>query len=174
VEAHHERFHDQHLVRRRPQPLGLCGGQRDRLFAQHVLARLGRFHGQRDVQVVRERVVHGLNLRIRQQLLVGAVGLRDAEGAGGGACRGERAGGESPDLKPVALQHAGQHSLESDFRSAQYAPDDPLHAASPCPATPSAAQSRPLLPPGPPGAHSGGVSGEPGRDVKVEVEGEGE
>ena len=81
VEAYHERFHDVHPVRGRPQPFGICGGQRDRLLAQHVLAGLGRFQGERDVQVVRERVVDGLDLRIGKQLLIAAVGLGDVQPA---------------------------------------------------------------------------------------------
>ena len=57
----------------------LCGGERDRLLAQHVLAGRCRLDRERHVQMVGQRIVHRLDLGIAQQLGVGAVGARYAE-----------------------------------------------------------------------------------------------
>ena len=56
-----------------------CGVQADRLFAEHVLACLGGAHGPRHVQVIGQRIVDRVDLRIGQHLLVGAVGFGNAE-----------------------------------------------------------------------------------------------
>ena len=67
MEAHHERLGDQHLAGRRAQLQRLGRGQRDRLLAQHVLARGRGLQRQRHVQVVGQRVVDRLDLGIGEQ-----------------------------------------------------------------------------------------------------------
>jgi hypothetical protein len=52
-------------------------------FSQNMLAGLGGFDGPLDVKMVGQRVVDGFDLRVGQQLFVGAISLRDAERARG-------------------------------------------------------------------------------------------
>ena len=75
--TNHERFGDE-LARPRPrrdERLGLGGAQRNRLLAQHMLARLQRADGPLDVQLVGQRIVDRLDRRVCEQLLIGAVGF---------------------------------------------------------------------------------------------------
>ena len=60
------------------QLAGLCGVGRERLLAQHVLARLERCPGPPSVQSVRQRVVDGIQLGIGDQRFVAAVHSGDA------------------------------------------------------------------------------------------------
>ena len=132
MEAHHERFGDQHLARRRAQLRRLLRRQRDRLFAQHVLARGRGLQRERHVQVIGQRIVDRLDLGIGEQRFVRAVGLGNAERVGGVRGAGLVARGDRPDLEQAALQHAGQHALPPDLRGAQHAPDHFLHACLSC------------------------------------------
>jgi hypothetical protein len=67
-----------------------CGRRRavDRgaqwLLAQHLFARVHGAGGPRHVQLVGQRNVNGINVRVGQQVLVAAVGPGDAEFAGHG------------------------------------------------------------------------------------------
>src|SRR4051812_47924857 len=79
VEAPHERLH-QHAagaLGRVERRLDLRRAARQRLLAQHVLAGLERPDRPRHVQRVGQRVVDGIDLRVGQQRLVGAVHARD-------------------------------------------------------------------------------------------------
>jgi hypothetical protein len=59
--------------------VGRFGGVgRERLLAQHVLARRDRLERPRRVQRIGQRVVHRVDLRIGEHLVVGAVRLGDA------------------------------------------------------------------------------------------------
>ncbi len=60
---------------------GFRHGQAQRLLAQDMLARLRGFDRPGNVQLIRKRIVDGINLRIGQQLFVGSIGLGDAERA---------------------------------------------------------------------------------------------
>ena len=60
-------------LRRGEQLLRLRRGEGDRLFAEHVLARLERADRPRDVQMVGEWIINRLDLRVGQQRGVGAV-----------------------------------------------------------------------------------------------------
>ena len=70
------------LLRRRNHDLGFLAAPREGLLAQHMLARIRGFHHPLRVEVVGQRDVHGLDLPVGEQLLVGAVCLRDAQRAG--------------------------------------------------------------------------------------------
>ena len=81
MEAHHERFGDllARACARGEQRLGLAGVERDRLFAEHMLARLKRAQGPGHMQFVGQRIVDRLDRGIGEQFLVGAIGFGDAE-----------------------------------------------------------------------------------------------
>ena len=59
--------------------LGFGDGQAERLFAEHVLAGLGGLDGPGHVKLIGQRVVDGVDFGVGEQLLVGAVGLGNAE-----------------------------------------------------------------------------------------------
>ena len=75
MRAHHERLAHLHArpVPRRDQFMNLGQVQRQRLFAQHVLARLRRSDRPRHMQMIGQRIVDGVDLRILQQILVRPV-----------------------------------------------------------------------------------------------------
>ena len=79
VIAHHESFGDEDAVGHGAQPLGILRVEAHRLFAEHVLAGLRGGQRQVDMQMVRQRIVDRVDLGVGQHLLVGAVGVRDAE-----------------------------------------------------------------------------------------------
>src|SRR5947209_1093116 len=57
--------------------LGIGGGSRERLLAQHVLARLERADRPRHVERVRQRDVDGLDVRVLEERLVATVRALD-------------------------------------------------------------------------------------------------
>ncbi len=78
--THHRRLADHHAgpIARGDQPARLGDGGGDRLFTQHVLAGVGGALGPGDVQVVRQRDVDGVDVRVGDQRVVGGVRLGDA------------------------------------------------------------------------------------------------
>ena len=94
-----EGFHQEHASRsrRRDRPLGPLGRDPERLLAQDVLAGLGGPHGKIDVHVMRGGDVHDLDRRVRQQLVVTAVGAVGAVLAR-----------ELVRLRTLAARHGGQ------------------------------------------------------------------
>ena len=82
---------------------------------------------QRHVQVIRQRVVDRLDLRIREQRLVRTVGRRNAQRVRGRARARFVARRDGADLEQRALPHPRQHALAADLRRAQHTPD---HLAS--------------------------------------------
>ncbi len=126
MEAHHERLGDQLAgpVARGDQRLGFLRVERDRLLAQHVLARLQRADRPRDVQLVGQRIVDRLDRRIGEQFVVGAVGLGDPVRRRRRLGLGEVARGDRVDARNLALLHAGDDPLETDIRGAEHAPRD--------------------------------------------------
>ena len=66
MRAHHERLGHLDAVRvaGREQRSRFIGRERDRLLAQHVLACVGRADRPRYVQMVRQRVVHRLDVGV--------------------------------------------------------------------------------------------------------------
>ena len=82
--AHHKRLGNQlaaALTRSHELP-ALLGVQRHRLLAQHVLAGFERAHAPGNMQVVGQRDVDRLDVRVGQQRLVATVGLGNAQLAG--------------------------------------------------------------------------------------------
>jgi hypothetical protein len=119
--AHHEGFDDVHPIGKWAQHVEIGGLQRKRLFAQHVLAGLRCGQTHRHVQMVGQRVVDGLDLRIGQQRFVRAVGLRDAQCIGGCLRHIELARGDAEHLQMRAGDHCRDHLLQADRSSGHHA-----------------------------------------------------
>ena len=111
------------------QLLAFGRGQADRLFAQHVLARLQGLDRPGHVQVVGQRIVDRLDLGIGQQLLVGAIGLGNAQfgGRGRALSRFRDADGHQINSTRPAAWQAGLWSCR--YRRYSNAPAD-FHAIS--------------------------------------------
>src|SRR5258708_7739729 len=79
MRPNHERLSDLDAgpVARLNQRAALGHAQRDRFFAQHVLAGLSRANRPGHVQMVREWIIDGLDFRVGQQFLIGSVGSRN-------------------------------------------------------------------------------------------------
>ena len=101
---------------------GFSYGQAERLFAQNVLARLRRFDRPGHVQLVRQRIVDGINLRVSQQLLVGPIGLGEAERARCLLGPAQVPRRDRGDLAEFAFLHSRYDFLDSDSRGAQNSP----------------------------------------------------
>src|ERR1039457_2828627 len=129
MRAHHESFAHLHAGAglRFEQLAGFGGVESQRLLAEHVLSGLGRAHRPGHVQVIGQRVVDRLDLRIGQQFLVGTVGFGNAEG--GGRLLGLRqvARGYGGDLAPLAPLHGGYDLLHGYIGGTQNAPTDFAH-----------------------------------------------
>ena len=133
MEAYHERLGDQS-----PGPLArgdelarLRCRQRDRLFAQHVLARLHRLDGPRHMQVVGQRVVDGLDLGIGQHFLVAAIGLGKPQFRDGRARLRDVARRDRAHVEQRAALHSGNDPDRRDACGAQNPPDDGPHSQRP-------------------------------------------
>jgi hypothetical protein len=89
-----------------PQHVEVGGMQRERLFAQHVLAGLRGGERERHVQVIGQRVVDGLDRRVGEQRLVRSVGPSDAVRGrrGVGRCLAARGDRRELDRRPGAAQ----------------------------------------------------------------------
>ena len=109
-------------------PVGRTG---ERLLAQDVLAGLQGADAPLDVQMVRERDVDRLDLRVREQRLVASMGDGNPRGSGsvGGAAGIAR--GDRPHVAQVARVHGRNHAFERDPRCAEYSPDDRCHTCPP-------------------------------------------
>jgi hypothetical protein len=72
VRADHERFLDLHAgpVSDRNQSFRVGSNQADRLLTEHVLARFGRSRCPLDVQVVRQWIVDGVDIRVGDERVV--------------------------------------------------------------------------------------------------------
>jgi hypothetical protein len=81
VQPVHEGLHEEHAcgLAAVDHLLGLGGRHRQRLLAQHVLAGRRRPQRPRRMEVVGQRDVHGLDVRIVEELLVAAVVPGDAQ-----------------------------------------------------------------------------------------------
>ena len=130
MEAHHEGFAQMHLRRIGPQHLELARSHRHRLLAQHMLAGLRRGERQRNVEVIRQRVVDRFDRRVGEERVVGPVGPRDAECRRSLLRRGEAARGQRRDLQQRALEHAGNRALSADLGGGEDAPANRCHGAS--------------------------------------------
>ena len=79
--ANHEGFADFHAgaFAHAEQRFGFGHGHAERFFAEHVLAGLGGLHRPRNVQLIGQRIVDGVDVGIGEQLLIRAVGRGNAE-----------------------------------------------------------------------------------------------
>jgi hypothetical protein len=84
VRLDHECFFDFHAgpIAHAQQLTRLFGIECDRLFTQNVFARFSGFDGPRHVQMIRQRIVYGLDLFVGQHFLVRTIGLRNAKFVG--------------------------------------------------------------------------------------------
>ena len=102
--------------------------ERDRLLAQHVLAVLGRLDRPGHVQVVRQRVVDGVDVGVGEQLFVRSVGLRDAQRRGRGRCAFSRSRDAiAVTSRPLAALHGRDDFVGRDLRDAEHAPTNFAH-----------------------------------------------
>ena len=130
MEPVHERLHQQHTLGLAglDHPLGLRRVRRERLLAQHVLAGPGRGDRPLRVEVVGQRVVHGIDVRIGQQVLVRAERARDAEPGRGGLGTAQITRGDRDDLTPRGRGRGRDDLLDPDLGRREDAP--PQHVAA--------------------------------------------
>ena len=62
--SNHKCFGDKRPLRSRPEQFRLGGGQRNRLFAQHMFARSHCHNRHRHMEVIGQRVVDGLDIGV--------------------------------------------------------------------------------------------------------------
>ena len=126
VGADHEGFADEDAVSVADSEEGLGFGEvhADGLFAEDVLAGFGGFDGPRNVKLVGERVVDGVDGRVGEEFFVGAVGGGDVELRGDGAGLGEVAGGDGSDGGELALLHGGENFFYADVGGGEDSPAD--------------------------------------------------
>jgi hypothetical protein len=124
--AHHECLADLYAgaVANRQEFLGLGHGHTQRLFAQHVLAGLGCFDGPGNMQLVGQRVVDGLDLRIGQQFFVRSVSVGDAQRARCFLGLVVVARSDGSHLAPLTLLHGRDDLLHPDGGRAQNSPSN--------------------------------------------------
>ncbi len=125
VPAHHERLGDLHAgsIACGEQLPRLVGGQRDRLLAEHVLARVGGANGPGHVQVIRQRIVDRVDLGIGDQLVVRAVRARNAERRRGRARLARRSRDAMATTRECGGRlHRRNHLGQRDVRRAENAP----------------------------------------------------
>lgn len=100
----------------------LAGIDGQRFFAQDVFAGFGSADSPVLVQVVRQGVVDGLDIRIAQEFVVAAVGAFDIEVTGKLAGVFQAAAGYGLDSAIAGLLDAGGHDLAGDAGAAQDTP----------------------------------------------------
>ena len=129
VRAHHERFldFDAGAIAGRDELTGLIRRERDRLLAKHVLAALGCVDRPGHVQVIRQRIVDGLDIFVDEQLLVGPVGFRDPQFRRRGARLLDIPRRDGSHLRPLAALHGRDDLVGRDFRDAEHAPTNLAH-----------------------------------------------
>ncbi len=129
--ANHEGLGHQPVPRQIAQHLGLDGGERDGLLAEHMLAGPRRRQGQWHMEVIGQGVIDRLDIGIGQHGLIGAIGPGNAELAGpalGPLLLPRR---DRQDLDLPAFQHPGQHLRDPDSGRADHAPPHRLHGRLP-------------------------------------------
>ena len=129
VGADHERFLDlgSRAIADREELARLIRRERDGLLAEHVLAALGRLDRPRHVQVIRQRIVDGVDAVVGEQLLVRPVGFRDAQFRRRRARLLEIPRGDRGDLRPLATLHGRDDLLDRDLGGAEHAPPNLAH-----------------------------------------------
>ena len=129
VVAIHERLHqpDAGVRAGLDHPLRVGRGHGQRLLAQDVLPGTGSGEGPLGMEVVRQRDVDDVHVGIGEERLVRAVGGRDAELVGDGACLGRVPRRDRHDLAARGLQQAGDDLLARDVGRRQDAPAQARH-----------------------------------------------
>ena len=129
MEAHHEGLDDAPAAAVAGRDDGLCfnGIEGDWLLAEHVLAGLECLHRPFDVQVVGQRVVDRLDLRIVEQCLIAAVAARNAEARGDVAGPLGIARGNGRDDAALARENGRDDALDADVRGTENSPDHLAH-----------------------------------------------
>ncbi len=127
--AHHEGFADLYLglVARLDQIPDFAGIEANGFLAEHVLPRFGATDRPRHVQVIRQGIVDGVDVRIGQQRFVGAIGFRNPQFCGGLPSFRFVARRDRSNLAELSLLHRRDHSLDGNLGDAQYAPADSGH-----------------------------------------------
>ena len=124
--ADHERFLNQHAgaITRGEQRVGLGRRKRDRLFTQHVFARLDGADRPGHVQVIGQRIVDNLDVAVGQQLLVRSIRPGNAGRRRGRARLLRISRGNRRHLRPPAAVHCRDDFLHRDLGDAEHAPPD--------------------------------------------------
>ena len=97
---------------------GLGDREAQGLLAENVLPRFGRLDRLWNVEVVGERIVDGVDLRVGEELFIGAVDFFDPESAGRLFCFSAVARGDCGDVRQLALLHGGYDFLKADCGAA--------------------------------------------------------
>ena len=103
------------------QRFGLGHGHAQGLFAEHVLAGFGCLRGPRDVELIGQRIVDGVDVWIGEQFLIRAVGRGNAEFRGRLAGLGQIARSNGGNGGEFALLHGGDHFFQADIGGAEHA-----------------------------------------------------
>jgi hypothetical protein len=111
-------------VPRLDQPVELGGVHGHGLFGEHVLARLDGLERPLQVEVVGERDVDRLDLRVGQERFVGGVDLQVRREVAKPLRLGVVRGGERKELGAAGHVDRGGHLLTREVRGAQDAPAD--------------------------------------------------
>ena len=79
MRADHERLFDEDAgpIANVDELRRFAGRKRNRLFAEHMLAGVGRANRPRYVKMIRQRDVDSVDIAVREHLFVGRIGLRD-------------------------------------------------------------------------------------------------
>ncbi len=93
--------------------------QRDRLFAEHVLAGIGGLDGPFHMLAGRQRNVDGVDRVGGQHLLIGAEGMRYGEAVGHGPGAGDLAAGNGGDDAVFRILDGRYHRVLADTRGGQ-------------------------------------------------------
>ena len=122
--THHESLGNEHVLRCFLEQYRFLRRDGDGLLAQHVLSGFCSSHGQRHMEMVRQRIVDCLDLRVRQHLLVGAIGFGNAELLRPFLRDLQLPRRDRHDFQILALQHAWQNLRHADIGGGD---DAPLH-----------------------------------------------
>ena len=125
MKAVHEGFHHFELAMSRGhagQLLGLGDRERNRLLAKHVLPGLERTDRPLHVEMVRQRIVDRVDVRVGEQILIRAVGLLDAQFCGDRLRPRHVARSNGRDGAKLALLSGRNDVYAADFGRTQNSP----------------------------------------------------
>ena len=130
MRADHEGFLDLHAhpIAHLEQLPRLRGRQCNGLLAEHVLPRFGRAHRPWHVQMVRQRIVDGVDIGIVQQIVVRAVRLGDAQLVGRRPGLLAVARGDRGDGRELPFLHGRNHLARRDPRDTEHSPSESSHS----------------------------------------------